>query len=192
MSQIEERYKALHPVFHEQYKVTGLVDKNGKPFNAFTDSGIIPLPKPIRGFNEITVELKEHPLNTHTTIEASTNKMKTQASWKGIQYPANASNRTMSNILYRSTEGFYDHLSGWNHSATKQQLVSEKLAEEKILLVVVFSSHPATLGNGRQEKPFREYYRHKYGLFTLLEREFNDLIERGVIPLKKPIEEQIE
>lgn len=186
MSKIEERFKKISSAFRD-YPVDNLVDAQGVPFNAKTDSIPIELTAPYRGFSRIVVELKEHPLNSLKNQETCLKKLRSICNNPDNKVPwsEDDSHYDIARRLYRLNNS--GHLQGWNQSRAKQQAVSQRVAEEDTLLIIVFSKHPVTLGTGRSERPWRDYYQQKHGLHALSESDFKRVfIESGLALLPPP------
>lgn len=173
MSLIEER---LQEFSHTKKLPLEFKDKNGFSFYAMSDTAF----KDTYTGEIWLGELKESPLNSITSISASQNKLFSQASHRGLEVSEFDSHdelsRSLWNCGYRT-----DCLNwAWNHSQVKHGIISQELASKGIKYALIFSTHPPTVGKGRQTKPFKVHYQQKCKIrHVMLEGEFKEHVTSG-------------
>ena len=159
LSTIEQRW-CDH--LHQSTLPFTFTDKDGVSFNAKADLLI----------NGNYIELKQHPLNSKTSITTCYNKLVERYINRFNQPPPSYyTHYDLSSELYLA--GYrYDCLEhAWNHSAVKHSIVSSTLAEHGMNYIVVFEKHDPLIKYYNKVYTFKDYYRRKYNLTVLLERE---------------------
>lgn len=172
MSKIEDIFHDYK--YQKQFDLT-FTDKRDNEFKAKPDLIL----QDTRNGSYVYVELKEHPLNSITSLEVASNRLRDQCKWRRVEIDGAADHTQLSSSLWKL--GFRtDCLKfGWNHSVYKHAVVAEELAKHDMRYMVVFSQHAATVG--AKKKPFKLYYQQKGIKEVLLEGELTKLIESGIL-----------
>lgn len=152
-------------------------DKKGKAFKAKVDGQLT---------DDIYLEYKDHQLNNKTSIDSSSKALADQLKWRFPIYqngdePIPENHNKASSILWRS--GFHtDCLKhGWCHSAYKQAIVSQGLAEAGQRLIIIFNDHPATMPLRGRQVPFQYYYTIKHGLETYTFKQWVEIVRPEIL-----------
>jgi len=126
-------------------------------------------------------ELKEHKLNSITSIHAAQNALFRQAKFRGFAVTSYCSHDELSSMLWRSGKDRYFCLNkSWNHSKTKQAIVSQTLKGLGFNFCLIFSAHTPTIGTGRQKKSFKLHYQQNCKIrHVWLESEFREFERLG-------------
>ncbi len=171
MSGIESRFVDYK---YEKLFDVSFVDSQGIPFNAKPDAVFLDT----RDNSCVYVELKEGKLNGCTSTENSRKALLRQCDYRRIPVNPTACYESLSASLWL-TGHYYDCLKyGWNHSVYKHAAVAKELAKHNMRYMLVFSTHPPTVG--ANDKPFKIHYQSKGIREVLLEPELKALIDSGV------------
>lgn len=169
MSEIENRFIQYQ---YEKKLPVEFNDRHGFSFRAKTDI----LFKDVYTGEVWIGELKMHELNSITSIRAAQNALFRQAKYRGFAVTSYCSHDELSSMLWRSGKDRYFCLNkSWNHSKTKQAIVSQTLKELGFNFCLIFSTHLPTIGKGRQEKSFKVHYQQNCKIRQVwLESEFRE------------------